>query len=121
MAKNAHLGETPKPPASILTPHLTPSTLPFNSPYVSQNINLPSELKRAKLQNLAAKSQLNISEIMFDSLPLKQKNLFIKKNSEQIKKYEQKCYYTTNLSAVTIAARAGCFFLREKEAIWNEK
>ena len=33
----------------------------------------------AKLQNLAAKSQLNISEIMFDSLPLRQKNLFIKK------------------------------------------
>lgn len=56
----------------------------------------------AKLQNLAAKSQLNISEIMFDSLPLKQKNLFIKKNSEQIKKYEQKCYYTTNLSALTM-------------------
>lgn len=33
--KNAHLGETPKTPVSILTPHLTPSTLPFNSPYVS--------------------------------------------------------------------------------------
>ena len=52
---------------------------------MSQNINLPSELKRAKLQNLAAKSQLNISEIMFDSLPLKQKNLFIKKIVNKLK------------------------------------
>ena len=33
--KNAHLGENPKIPVSILTPHLTPLTLPFNSPYVS--------------------------------------------------------------------------------------
>ncbi len=33
--KNAHLGEAPKTPVSILTPHLTPLTLLFNSPYVS--------------------------------------------------------------------------------------
>lgn len=69
------------------------------------------------MQNLAAKSQLNISEIMFDSLPLKQKNLFIK-NSEQIKSMSKMLLYNKFI-CVTIAARAGCFFLG-KEAIWNE-
>ena len=33
--KNAYLGEAPKTPVLILTPHLTPLTLLFNSPYVS--------------------------------------------------------------------------------------
>lgn len=55
----------------------------------------------AKLQNLTANGYISISENIYNALAPNQKQLFSRKVDSQINKYEQDCYYTSNVNSLT--------------------
>lgn len=59
----------------------------------------------AKLQNLTNAGFISISENMYNSINGEVKKIFSMRTDERIRKYEQACYYTANMSSFVITKR----------------